>query len=240
MKPTILMLPGLSGTSTLMQWLAPYLEERYQLVLAELPVSISHKDQTYDILCNHIEDTYFNQLTSSQCWVLGESFSGPLAIMLAKRHPKKISGVILAATFITCPNQLAKKLQKLLFALLPIHFGREKMGALFLAGTDLFQASPIIKRELSLALSATPTQTLIERLSTVITCDLRPLFPLAQPALYLQAKRDWIVQNQALKTIQIAQPNLKSICLDAPHLILQFKPQESASAIEQFILENSL
>lgn len=222
-----------------MQWLLPHLEKYYVLCLTELPVSQSHGDQNYETLCNYLEDNYLTKLTNPTCWVLGESFSGPLAVMLAKRNPQKIAGVILAASFITCPNKLAKKLQNLLFALLPIRLGREKIGALFLAGTDIFQISPIVRKEITLALNVTPIATLRERLATAIKCDLRPLFPLTQPTLYLQAKRDWIVCDYALQTIQALQPNLKHLCLNAPHLILQTKPQEAAFAIQQFITENS-
>ena len=222
-----------------MQWIAPYLKDHCELCLVELPVSVVHNDQSYEILCDYIEHRYLNLLASKTCWVLGESFSGPIAVLLAKRHPQKIVGVILAASFITCPHALAKKLKKLLFALLPVRFGRERMGAFFLIGRDVFRKSSVFKKEIIQALSSAPTPTLIERFSTAMECDLRPVFPLVQPVLYLQAKRDWIVLSNALKTIQAQQPDLKHVTLDAPHLILQIKPQESALAIQQFITDNS-
>src|SRR6185369_7026468 len=39
--------------------------------------------------------------------LLGESFSGPLALMAAARHPKGLRGVILCATFATWPLPFA-------------------------------------------------------------------------------------------------------------------------------------
>lgn len=239
MKPTLVLLPGLSGTSSLIQWITPLLEPHYELCLVELPTSITNRGQNYDSLCQYIEQAYFAKLPeSTPIWVLGESFSGPIAITLAKRHPKRVLGIILAATFATCPNNLAKQFQKLLFMLLPFRLGREKAAALFLAGTGWLTAAPAMKHEITIALNSTPVPTLAERLRTVFTCDLSNLFPLKQPVLYLQAKHDWIVHSHALHTIQALQPHLKHQSLNAPHLILQFNAQESAKAIHHFIRSN--
>lgn len=219
-----------------MQWIAPLLKPHYELCLAELPTSTTKGDQNYESLCQHIEQTYLAKLSdSTPIWVLGESFSGPIAIMLAKRHPKRVLGIILAATFATCPNNLARQCQKLLFTLLPLRLGREKAAAIFLAGTKWLTASPTMRHEITLALNSSPAPTLAERLRTVFTCDLSPLFPLEQPVLYLQAKHDWIVYSHALQTIQALQPHLKHQCLNAPHLILQFNAPESAKAIHHLI-----
>lgn len=236
MKPTLILLPGLSGTSTLMQWITPLLAPHYELCLAELPASTNKGDQNYQTLCQHIEQTYLTKYSeTTSIWILAESFSGPIAIMLAKRHPENIHGIILAATFATCPNNLAKQLQKLLFTLLPLRLGRKKAAPIFLAGTKWLTASQTMKHQIKLALSNTPVPTLIERLHTVFTCDLSHLFPLKQPVLYLQAKHDWIVYSHALRTIQALQPHLKHQRFNAPHLILQFNASESAKAIHHFI-----
>jgi len=40
----------------------------------------------------------------STFYVLGLSFSGPLAVMLALREPKRVKGVILVATFVQAPR----------------------------------------------------------------------------------------------------------------------------------------
>ena len=47
----------------------------------------------------------------SEFYVLGLSFSGPLAVMLAAEEPKRVKGVILAATFIRVPRPALKRLR---------------------------------------------------------------------------------------------------------------------------------
>jgi pimeloyl-ACP methyl ester carboxylesterase len=47
----------------------------------------------------------------AEFYVLGLSFSGPLAVMLAAEEPKRVKGVILAATFIRVPRPALKRLR---------------------------------------------------------------------------------------------------------------------------------
>lgn len=47
--------------------------------------------------------------------LLGESFSGPLALLLAARHPARLRGVILSTTFARSPWHAWRRLQSLLY-----------------------------------------------------------------------------------------------------------------------------
>src|SRR5262249_11767487 len=42
-------------------------------------------------------------------YVLGSSFSGPLAVMLAAEEPQKVRGIILSATFVRSPRDKLKR-----------------------------------------------------------------------------------------------------------------------------------
>ena len=44
-------------------------------------------------------------------YVLGSSFAGPLALMLAEAEPEKVKGVILATTFVSPPRKLFERLK---------------------------------------------------------------------------------------------------------------------------------
>ena len=242
MKPVLILLPGLSGTSKLMKWIVPYLEDCFSLRLVDLPESQNAGDQNYETLASYVYETYLSK-EKNGCWVLGESFSGPIAIKLAKQYPKSIAGIILAATFASTPNRFVRYFQKLLLPfLLPIlscRFTRQWGGLLFLCAWQAFQLSANMRNIILQELGCTPTKTIKERLKTVMTCDVRSCLPLAQPVLYLKAKHDWLVHKQASEILQSLQPSIQIHSFDSPHLLLQFQPQEAAQAIQVFIIQNS-
>ena len=94
---SLVLLPGLDGTGRLFDPLIRHLPEWIHPVVVSYP-----KDQSYGyqdlmkIVTRSLpEDTDFV--------ILGESFSGPLSIMIARQRPKRLIGLILCATFVKNP-----------------------------------------------------------------------------------------------------------------------------------------
>jgi hypothetical protein len=60
----------------------------------------------------------------------------------------------------------------------------------------------------------------------------------APPSSIFQAAKDTIVGPQSLAEIKALKPDVKSVTLDAPHLLLQSKPREAFAAIREFLSDN--
>lgn len=95
---TLVLLPGLDGTdvffrpllATLPKWITP-------LVVQFPPVGVNE----YPDLLAKVRNTLAE---AARYYVLGWSFSGPLALMLAAAEPEKVQGVVLASTFVRPPD----------------------------------------------------------------------------------------------------------------------------------------
>jgi pimeloyl-ACP methyl ester carboxylesterase len=94
---TLVLLPGLDGTGVLFEPLLDALPEHVAPRVVAYPV-----DRLLDY--QELAPLIAARLPKGEPFVLlGESFSGPLALMAAERRPPGLLGVILCATFVTSP-----------------------------------------------------------------------------------------------------------------------------------------
>src|SRR3979490_2643495 len=95
--PAVVLLPGLDGTGKLFAEFAQHLRPSVDPIIVPYP-----KDQVlgYD----ELEALVLASLLSNRLFVLlGESFSGPIAIRIAARAPAGLVAVILCGTFAKNP-----------------------------------------------------------------------------------------------------------------------------------------
>lgn len=226
-KPTTLvLLPGLDGTDVLLRPL-----------LASLPPSVRPLVVTYPAAGRN---SYADLLALvrgrlagiEECHVLGWSFAGPLALMLAAAEPQKVRGVILSASFVRPPTPV---LQLLRFALAPLpvwiwRVARRVPLWLFRPPND----------ELRRAKSATwhrvPARTIAARLRAIAGVDARALLEdCRQPVLYIASSKDSIIpQRNAAEVVQL-QPTARLVTIDGPHQAMFTNPRAAAQAIGDFI-----
>jgi pimeloyl-ACP methyl ester carboxylesterase len=95
---TLVLLPGLDGTDVFLRPLVTSLPSTIRPILVTYPTSGA--EEYRDVL------DIVRRATGglSYFYVLGLSFSGPLAVMLALEEPKRVKGVILVATFVQVPR----------------------------------------------------------------------------------------------------------------------------------------
>ena len=55
------------------------------------------------------------------------------------------------------------------------------------------------------------------------------------PMLYIRATRDALIREAIIDELRALNPRVESVEVDAPHLVLQLAPDESAAAIAAFI-----
>ena len=95
--PTLVLLPGLDGTGVLFEPLVEVLPKGVETLVVSYP---GKRPLSYEQLLPLV----LRALPTERPYILlGESFSGPLAIMAAAERPKNLKAVILCATFIRNP-----------------------------------------------------------------------------------------------------------------------------------------
>jgi pimeloyl-ACP methyl ester carboxylesterase len=175
--------------------------------------------------------------TSDPYVLLGESFSGPLAIMLASEAPAGLRGVILSASFATNPIRWLPKfvrpfVRPTIFRAMP-HFTQIKAILGRYATAEL--STLIFKTN-----SAVNPSVMAARARAILAVDVLEQFKACPyPMLYLRGQRDRVVRKSVVKGLLLAKPSLQVVTLPAPHLILQVAPEESAKVIHAFVAELS-
>ena len=94
--PEIVLLPGLDGTGELFERVAPFLEEYLTVKIVRYPLDPTLGYAGYTELVRR-------EIGRRQVFLLGESFSGPVAVRVAKQLGQQIKGIVLAATFVKNP-----------------------------------------------------------------------------------------------------------------------------------------
>lgn len=163
--------------------------------------------------------------------LLGESFSGPIAISIAASNPPGLRGLILCCTFARSPHPL------LSFATAAIRpFPAARVPA-FIQHRNLFGRfdSPRLRAQLAEVRSLVSPNTLKSRLEAVAHIDVSDeLRRVTVPILYLRAQRDRVVSGASGDYIKKIRPDVEVAGLDAPHLLLQTVPREALSIIGNF------
>lgn len=166
--------------------------------------------------------------------LLGESFSGPVAVMLAAEGHAQLKGVVLCCSFVRNPRPLLAGLRVLL-GLLP--FARAPMwllNRLLLGGSS----TPALRAALADAVKQVAPRVMRERLRAVIEVDVsNRLAELRVPCLYLQAVQDDVVPESAARLVARYKPDTQVVRLDAPHCLLQAAPAAAALALGAFVRE---
>jgi pimeloyl-[acyl-carrier protein] methyl ester esterase len=165
-------------------------------------------------------------------YLLGESFSGPVAIALAAERPPMLAGLILSCTFARNPAPLMRVLRPLVrFA--PLYAALTPLAAPLLLG---WRSTRLQRQGLYAALRSTRPAILRARTRAVLDADFtEQARKVAVPVLYLQAQQDWVVPDAAGRCLQTLLPAMTIAVLSGPHLLLQSAPHEAAARIRAFM-----
>ena len=168
--------------------------------------------------------------------LMGESFSGPLAISIAGDPPRNLCGLILSFMFAKNPHPALVVLKPLIRWLPAVR--SSKLASLFLLGNH---ATPALRQQLDAALAQVSPNVLRARLRAVINADVTcALQHIRVPTLYLRATRDRPVPDAASKLIAVLAPQTRIAPVEGPHMMLQTAPTVTAKIVANFIEENNL
>ncbi len=223
-KTKIILLPGLDGTGLLFD---PLLKECPEVFI---PIVIKYphdKYLSYDDLEAIIKS---NIPGKEQFLILGESFSGPLAVRIAAKHPSNLLGVILAASFITSPiPPWMKVLPIKLLCRMPKSFFLMRYFMLDnVSGSDISETIKTI-------VDKVPSEVFAGRIEAVLNADeSEALKQVNIPILYLRALNDRLVRRKNLDIIKRLKPDIQIADINAPHMLLQTRPEQAWEEIQKF------
>ena len=170
--------------------------------------------------------------------LLGESFSGPLAIALAAKGLPGLRAVVLVCTFARLRPPRAPALLHALFERLPFWKLPVAVGARGLFGR--FDGAAV-RASLAQAIEGVQPAVWRMRLRSVLNVDVtQQLERIRVPMLYLRASDDRVVPARASELISRSHSHVRVVTVDGPHALLQTNPVACAAAVRQFAKGNGL
>jgi pimeloyl-ACP methyl ester carboxylesterase len=166
-------------------------------------------------------------------YLLGWSFSGPLALMVAAARPPLLRGVILASSFVRAPIPIlprwARHLARpLLFRLYPA----ASRGKALLGG----HATPALLALLAEAHARAGHEALACRARAAMEVDATAaLAACAVPVLYLRASADEVIAASRADEIRRVRPTAEVAEIPGPHLALVTNPAAAWAVLDRFM-----
>jgi pimeloyl-ACP methyl ester carboxylesterase len=225
---TLVLLPGMDGTG---QLFAPFLAA----LGGEFNVKVVRYPTTEPLDYTELESVVRAELPADGPFVLlGESFSGPIAISLAASGLPRLKGLVLCCTFVRNPRPVFGGLRSLV-GVLPVAAAPVGLLGRLLLGRF---STAALHEAFARALAQVSSPALRARLRSVLSVDVSAKLAAATvPTLYLRAARDRVVPPAASRLVSKLKPNTRVVHVEAPHFLLQAAPSEAARAIGAFMRE---
>jgi pimeloyl-[acyl-carrier protein] methyl ester esterase len=222
----LVVLPGLDGTATLHTEFVASVSPAFDSV-AVVPYP-GDKALGYAAL----EALVRAQLPPTSPFVLlGESFSGPIALSIAANPPPNLVGLVLSTTFAKTPVPLLSPLSALT-RIAPVRALPPSVLSWLLLGRWV---TPQLEASLQSALLAVSPAVLRFRAAAAIRVNVAArLSSISVPILDLRATHDRLLSAAAGRHIRSALPQCTTADIAGPHLLLQAAPIDCARAVSTF------
>jgi pimeloyl-ACP methyl ester carboxylesterase len=221
----LVVLPGLDGTATLHSGFSNAASRWFE------PVAIIPYPSQQPLGYSEIEVLVRAALpTVAPFLLLGESFSGPIALSIAANPPPNLVGLVLSTSFGNSPFWMFSPLAAFTrFA--PVRSVPHSLLSWLLLGR---WATPELEASLQSALRSVSPAVLRSRAATALRAKLPSLAAVSVPVLYLRATQDRLLSPSAGEHLVSSIPQCTLTDIAGPHLLLQAAPQACASAIGDF------
>lgn len=164
--------------------------------------------------------------------LLGESFSGPLALAIAAQPPPLLRGLILSTTFARSPWRSLRAVQALLYRA-PVRLLPMTVLSWWLLGR---WSTPALRRELAVALALVDDDVLRTRAVAAIGVDHSAhAGRVAIPVLCLHARHDRLLPGFCQRHLSGLLHATAVRWVDGPHLLLQARPQPAADEVGRYL-----
>lgn len=219
-----MLLPGMDGSGRLF---GPF--------MAALPPGVTAQVSSYrtDVFHDYDELARGVTLPDEPFALVAESFAGPLGLRIAAARPVQLRALVLVASFVVPPSWIPAAWVETLLPLLALRTPPRWVIRRLLVDKE---APEGMVDELVEAIRAVAPRVMAARLGAVQRLDARAdLVRGNVPVLLLTGARDRLVGRACVDAILRARPDVRHVELDAPHLVLQRRPRESAHAVSDFL-----
>lgn len=226
LTPTLVLLPGLDGTGKLFAEFLEALDLGGSANVVPYPPDVPLGYDELELLVRAVLPT------RARFVLLGESFSGPLAIRIAASPPPGLAGLILCVTFASNPYPRLAWARRLA-PLLPLKSLPRWLRAPLMWGSASPSTAP---RQSERAMAGVDAAVIRGRIAALLSVDeTAALAKISVPTLVLCATRDRVVSKAASMRIMRGIRHAQRVDVDGPHLLLKTRPQECAAAVLKFI-----
>jgi pimeloyl-ACP methyl ester carboxylesterase len=227
LSPVLVLLPGLDGTGKLFAEFLKVMDPRIGTLVVTYPKDVPMNYDQLDALVTAALPT------DRPFVLLGESFSGPLAIRIAARRPASLVGLVLCVTFASNPYPWAGAWAWPLAKFLPLKSLPRWVRAPLMWGSASPNRAP---RQSERAIAGVSAAVVRHRIGALLAVDeTKALVNISAPTLVLCAACDRVVSKAATAAIVLGIAHAQRVDIDGPHLLLQTCPQECATAVLSFM-----
>lgn len=174
-----------------------------------------------------------SQLPTDEAFViLGESFSGPIAVSIAARPPANLIGAIFVCTFVRSPLPLFKGMQAMV-AKLPLKLAPFFIIQHFILGK---YSTPSLKKMLAQAIAKVSNSVFQVRANAALNVDYSDLAGQIQlPCLSIVASEDLLMSKATSEHLALCVKGIEVEKIRAPHFVLQVVPHLAAQHVQNFL-----
>jgi pimeloyl-ACP methyl ester carboxylesterase len=227
----LVLLPGLDGTGALFRAFLDVCPASFEATAVSFPGDreLSYGDLEQLVWKRLVDLSSTSNDASRPLVLLGESFSGPLALRIASRQPERLAAVILAASFVLSPAPTwIRYLPWRAIFRLPLSALRRWLAV---RGKQRQLAV-----EMQRALRQVDPGVLAGRMREIFAVDAREdLRRCPVPVLYIYGTRDRLVRRGSRRRIAALRPDAIFRPVPASHFVLQLAPRESWGIITEFM-----
>ncbi|MFV1993756.1 MAG: alpha/beta fold hydrolase, partial [Acidiferrobacterales bacterium] len=193
-KITLVLLPGLDGTG-----------ELFEPLICHLPDWISPLIISYprDKPCSYqeLKTLVLKALpTEAEYVILGESFAGPLAVLISGAKPAGLKGIILCASFVKKPFRVIPSWFSLL-SVSPVYLlwpATIRLRTIFVRGEYRLLVDMVLK-----AIRSVRPGVIAERVKAILTVNVeKELMQTDVPMLYLVGQKDYLIRKHNVAGIK--------------------------------------
>jgi len=226
-KMSIVLLPGLDGTGELFEPLINCIPEGIT------PIVISYPR---DRQCGYgdLKTIVMNALPmGTDFFILGESFSGPLAIMIASERPERLKGLILCATFIKNPFRFVPAWLSII-SVSPIY----RPWPLLIRIRDMYGGDKIngLAEMAIKAIKTVRPDVIAGRVKSILKVNVeKELRSCGVPILYIMGAEDHLIKKHNFEMINKVRHDVLLKKIKTSHYILQLEPMKAAKELVEFM-----
>ncbi len=229
-KTTLVLLPGLDGTEIFFGPLLAQLPPWIDPVVVTYPAS---GPNAYDDLAPIVLQAVDGL---AEFAILGWSFGGPLALMVAAGRPTRVSAVVLCSSFVTPPHPGLVRFRFAMTAPVIAAVRAVRRTRLRIPGW----ASAEMRKAKATTWRRVTARVLAARARAAMGVDARRLLAECRPRiLYLASTRDEVIPRTSLDEVLAHAPHTEVAEIEGPHLALFTNPVQSAARIAGFLQRQS-